>query len=169
MIRSKLLTKIISLLLVVLMLCAMTACGTKDLDENTAYVEDEEVLNEYNETKAAEVYGSFASEVEALYEEENPSVQNEDDTVQNEYDITYLGWTYFEYATAKEAEKDGCAKAYLGYIGDLLGLKVGEPDAETLESVKEALSSALKNNEELSVKEIVLYFYASEDTGETAE
>lgn len=161
-------SKTLSLILILVMVFSMTACGTKDANETSSTVVDQEVLDEYNETKAAEVYGSFAAEVEALYEKEHQSESSEN-TVKNEYDITYLGWTYYEYATAKESEKDQCAKAYLGYIGDLLGLKVGETDAETLEEIKDALAKALKNNEELSVREIVLYFYAGEESQSTEE
>ena len=162
---SKISAKILSLTLILIMLLTMTACGTKDPNQEISV--DEEVVSEYNETKAAEVYGSFASEVETLYKEEHPELYEDENKVQNDYDVSYLSWTYFEYATAKESEKDNCVKAYLGYIGDLVGLPTVDYDAETLASVKESLAKALKNNEELSVKEIVLYFYASQDTSDT--
>ena len=157
---SKVLVKILSLCLILVMLLSMAACGVKDPDAEISV--DEELVSEYNETRAAEVYGSFASEVEALYKEEHPELYDEN-TIQNDYDVSYLSWTYFEYATAKESEKDKCVQAYLGYIGDLIGLPVANYDEETLGSIKESLATALKNNEDLSVKEIVLYFYASQE------
>ena len=158
---SKIIVKILSLILILVMLLSMAACGVKD--PNAEISVDEELVSEYNETKAAEVYGSFASEVEALYKEEHPELYEDENKVQNDYDVSYLSWTYFEYATAKESEKDKCVQAYLGYIGDLIGLPVANYDEETLNSLKDSLAKALKNNEELSVKGIVLYFYASQD------
>lgn len=158
---SKVFSKILSLMLILVMVISLTACGVKDPDEGISV--DEEVVSNYEETRAAEIYGSFADEVEALYEEEHPELFDEKNKVKNEYEITYLSWTYFEYATAKESEKDKCVQAYLGYIGDLLGLPMGQLDDETLTSVKESLAKALKNNEELSVQEIVLYFYSGQE------
>ena len=169
MIKSKVFTKVLSLLLILVMVLSLTACGTKDASTAGTVTGDAEVLAEYNETRAAEVYGSFASEVEELYKEEHAEL-NKENNVSNVYGITYLSWTYFEYATAKEMEKDACARAYMGYIGDLLGVQMGEISEEKLEEVKEALGKALKKNEELSIKEIVLYYYASQEAeNSTAE
>ncbi len=73
----------------------------------------------------------------------------------NDYDTKYLKWNAAEWSMATDEEKTECARAYLGYIGDLMSMKVTEADLEALPDTVEQLDLVFDVSKDLSLMEIV--------------
>ncbi len=73
----------------------------------------------------------------------------------NDYDTKYLKWNAAEWSMATDEEKTECARAYLGYIGDLMSMKVTEADLEALPDTVEQLNLVFEASKDLSLMEIV--------------
>jgi uncharacterized lipoprotein NlpE involved in copper resistance len=78
-------------------------------------------------------------------------------SVKNVYDANYLSWTSAEWDVAGDEDRYKCAKAYLGYIGDLMGIKVSDSDLSSMDSTLNDLSKIFESQKTMTLKEIVLY------------
>lgn len=89
---------------------------------------------------------------------ETASAESEENsTMINSYDSDFLNWKIGNWVQASDEQKTECAKAYLGYMGDLMGLKVTDTDLESLDSTVEDLDTIFNAEMDMTLKEIVLY------------
>lgn len=159
----------LSIILLTFTVAAFGGCASSDSGS-----ESSAASSEVSQPEGSGNYDAMQSEAEAQNSKAQDQYSSTDEskvnTVRNEYEVTYLTWTATEWAKASDTEKTECARAYLGYIGDLMGMKVTTDDAAQLETIVPKLEAAMKANPEFSIKEIVVYSLASdEDSASSAE
>lgn len=163
--------RLIAIVLTLVLALSLAACSS-DKGESTA-VESTEISEvsqpDENVNSMEDLYAPFREQIESQAEESNAALgESSKLSVKNDYDSFYLNWKYANWESASEADKAKCINAYMGYLGDLMGMVVTEEDRseEQTSRLYSSLMNTLKNNPDFTVKEIILYTLAAEESEE---